>query len=212
MKLLKLFLDKIFHKFEKYGLYFVSAVIIIVLFLLTFFFKADILLDKILTYFLIDKQNSFTTVSAIFIGAYFSILGFLASTKPESVVAKLSKSNLNKLFSFLFTAMFWSFIYLFLTFFIYNYDRLDEMRYFALFVLTALILMIVSSVRFAFYSFFIIKSDVKRIHQEINDSKEDKERTQAILSDLESFLKDQDNLNAKLRNEKLREHFKNKEK
>jgi hypothetical protein len=203
-------IDKLVWRIEKYGLTILFLILTFLLFILPYMISIETLIDKTTEYFLISKNEIFITISAIFIGAYFAILGFLASLKPMSIVSKLSKENLSKIFKYLFTALLWSFIYLILTLLLYDYNDVNDYKFFDLIVLLSLIMMLISAIRFGFYSYFIIKHDIERIHDEINNQLGYEVRIEQIFNKLEAFLNEQEKEKAKLRNEQLKNHFKNK--
>ncbi|MCU5397361.1 hypothetical protein COF41_04380 [Bacillus toyonensis] len=157
--------------------------------------------------FFTAKEGSLGTITAVFIGIYFTVFSILGSIKIDSTFASLSHNNLIRLVNFIRNSLIGSFI---LLFFLLSVGTFFNSPIWILNVSGFLLLLYVflSAIRFGLVIYFIIKKDVQ--NTDINLKKEEAEhaKKQRLMYSLEIFLNEQEQIKiknqAELQQRKLR--------
>ncbi|MGX5612967.1 hypothetical protein [Bacillus toyonensis] len=157
--------------------------------------------------FFTAKEGSLGTITAVFIGIYFTVFSILGSIKIDSTFASLSHNNLIRLVNFIRNSLIGSFI---LLFFLLSVGTFFNSPIWILNVIGFLLLLYVflSAIRFGLVIYFIIKKDVQ--NTDINLKKEEAEhaKKQRLMYSLEIFLNEQEQIKiknqAELQQRKLR--------
>jgi hypothetical protein len=140
-----------------------------------------------LGYYLVFKDGSIVTVATVFIGIYFSIYTMLTSIQTDSVLSNLGRKNFKKLLSILGMGFISSFSYtLYSIFFIKSYEINKQGTVFWL--LLCLILFMTSAFQFGVIIYIILKRDIAKTIEELEERRLRESRNAALLDKLEAFL------------------------
>jgi hypothetical protein len=146
--------------------------------------------DNSLYNFIKHKEGTLTTISAIFIGIYFTIYTILGTVRLESSFALIDKESFDKLRAFLKTAFVSSFSFLFIVLFlpIFNFNMPIPYIYQAIFL--ALILMLLTAFRLSFVLYHIFEHDFSTMHSKLTIEEDERRKNNEILFRLSDFLDD----------------------
>jgi len=129
--------------------------------------------------------GTITTIAAVFIGIYFTVLSILGTIKANSLMALLDDNNLKKLVKFISHAIISAFVVVFyslITATIKN-EFIQSFIYISL-----LAVMFLTSLRFSASILIIYAHDLNKIRDNINADKREKERFNHVLYHLEQYL------------------------
>ena len=144
-----------------------------------------------LQYAAIFEQNigTVTTIAAVFIGIYFTVLSILGSLKVNSVLSVLSEGHLLKLINYLKSAMTASFLLLFYSLIIpaISDKFLKPYLFFALFFY-----MVMTAVRFGINIVAIYERDFRKLKENIEVERQEKEYFNRVIQKLDLFLQQVD--------------------
>ncbi|QDH23439.1 hypothetical protein [Saccharibacillus brassicae] len=150
------------------------------------------------TYEVLISSNlgTITTIAAIFVGIYMTVLSVLGSVKVNSVMAFLSDLDLKKLVNFIVKGMLSSFIVVFYSL-IANAIEFEFLQVFVFFLL--LIWMFSAALRFGGNLALIYKSDLERLSENIEQEREEAEEQKEILKTLRTYLRIQEEEKLKIK-------------
>lgn len=163
---------------------------------------------------LTKNESTFLTISAIFIGIYFTVYTLLGSIKIESTFASIKKDNFIKLVKFIKYSFAGSFAYLFYTLFnsVATMLFVKAAPYFLIISGTLLLYMLLSALRLGIIVFLVYENDLKKVHELIEKDKKEKQNTQVILFKLEKYLEHFEQEERKKKAEYMRKRIEDKKK
>jgi hypothetical protein len=140
--------------------------------------------------FIKNKEGILTTISAIFIGIFFTIYTILGTVRLESSFALIDKDSFDKIRRFLKSAFIGSFSFLFIILFLpmFNLNLITPFIYQTIFFF--LIYMLLSAFRLCFVLFFIFEHDFSTMHSKLAKEEEEKRKNNEILFRMSDFLDD----------------------
>ncbi|RXJ13398.1 hypothetical protein ETJ91_25935 [Bacillus albus] len=146
--------------------------------------------------FFIAKEGSLGTITAVFIGIYFTVLSILGSIKIGSTFATLTNKNLKKLVKFIKNALIGAFIFLF---FLLSMQTFIQLANWILIVIGFLLLLYVflSAIRFGIVIYFIIKKDIENTHSNIEKEEIENKKKQLLMHRLDNFLTEHEKIQSK---------------
>jgi hypothetical protein len=146
--------------------------------------------ENSLNIFIKNKEGTLTTISAVFIGIYFTIYTILGTVRLESSFALIDKESFDKLRSFLKTAFVSSFSFLFIVLFlpVFNFNIPTPYIYQVIFF--ALIFMLLTAFRLSFVLYYIFEHDFSTMHSKLAIEEEERRKNNEILFRLSDFLDD----------------------
>lgn len=161
-----------------------------------------------LGYYLVYTDGSIVTVATVFIGIYFSIYTMLTSIQTDSVLSNLGRKNFQKLLSILGTGFIFSFSYtLYSIFFIKSYEVNKQTTVF--FLLFFLILFMTSAFQFGVIIYIILKHDIVKTIEEIEERRLREQKNATLMYKLEDFLDKEKNKEDYQRAREISNHLRN---
>lgn len=191
-------LDPIFLFFEKKFIFWVISILTvgaIILKILTLFNLGSIdyyinLVDLItsckLPQLFIDRDSTLITLSAIFIGIYFTTFTLMATISTKSSFSLLKKQQFTDLLDYIRNAFIASFLYLVVSLILPIFSKTGWL--FSIISLILLVYMLLSAFRFGALIYMILKRDINRYIQNIELEEATKLEQDNILKDLAKFL------------------------
>ncbi|MDA2091073.1 hypothetical protein PDN23_00070 [Bacillus cereus] len=146
--------------------------------------------------FFITKEGSLGTITAVFIGIYFTVFSILGSIRIGSTFATLTNKNLKKLVKFIKNALIGAFIFLF---FLLSIQIFIQLTNWILIVIGFLLLLYVflSAIRFGIVIYFIIKKDIENTHSNIEKEEIANQQNQLLMHRLDTFLTEHEKIQSK---------------
>ncbi|PED91618.1 hypothetical protein COL64_06800 [Bacillus toyonensis] len=146
--------------------------------------------------FFIAKEGSLGTITAVFIGIYFTVFSILGSIRIGSTFATLTNKNLKKLVKFIKNALIGAFIFLF---FLLSIQIFIQLTNWMLIVIGFLLLLYVflSAIRFGIVIYFIIKKDIENTHSNIKKEEIANQQNQLLMHRLDNFLTEHEKIQSK---------------
>ncbi|AKR35036.1 hypothetical protein P4K49_17920 [Bacillus cereus] len=197
--------DKLIRSFEDY-----SITVILIMFSIVFSINKLLMIfytsfafssiEKFITVhlksFFIAKEGSLGTITAVFIGIYFTVFSILGSIKIGSTFATLTNKNLKKLVKFIKNALIGAFIFLF---FLLSMQTFIQLTNWILIVIGFLLLLYVclSAIRFGIVIYFIIKKDIENTHSNIEKEEIVNQKNQLLMHRLDNFLTEHEKIQSK---------------
>ncbi|QWG33333.1 FUSC family protein [Bacillus mycoides] len=157
--------------------------------------------------FLIDKEGSLGTITAVFIGIYFTIFSILGSIRIDSTFATLSNKNLKRFVKFIRNALIGAFIFLF---FLLSIQTFFGLSHWLIIVIGFLLLLYVflSAIRFGIVIYFIINKDIQNTHLNIEKEEIANKKNQLLMHRLDTFLTEHEQSKSKKNTELLQHNIK----
>lgn len=137
----------------------------------------------------VSKEGTLTTISAMFIGIYLTILTLLGSVKADSTFAVLTEENFRRIIKYIKNAFIGSLLYLAYSLF---YSLIPNEWLGLMINITLLTYMILSAGRFGLVIYWIFSLDLKELHEKIERDKKEKRHVSNLHKKLEAFLVEQD--------------------
>lgn len=136
------------------------------------------------------KEGTLTTISAIFIGIYFTVYTILGTVKLESSFAVIDKESFDKVRHYLKMAFVGSFSFLFIVLFLpmFNLNIVIPIIYQIIFL--SLIYMLLTAFRLNFILFYIFEHDFSTLHSKLQEDEEEKRENKEIIFRMSAFLDD----------------------
>ncbi|MCU4715933.1 hypothetical protein OCE25_27160 [Bacillus cereus] len=197
--------DKLIRSLEDY-----SIIVILIMFSIVFLINKLLMIfytsfafssiEKFITVhlktFFIAKEGSLGTITAVFIGIYFTVFSILGSIKIGSTFATLTNKNLKKLVKFIKNALIGAFIFLF---FLLSMQTFIQLANWILIVIGFLLLLYVflSAIRFGIVIYFIIKKDIENTHSNIEKEEIENKKNQLLMHRLDNFLTEHEKIQSK---------------
>lgn len=144
----------------------------------------------------LEREGVLITISAVFIGIFFTVFSILGSIKLESSFATLTQSNFSRLIKFIFFSLLSSFCYLFFSLVVPTiikiYEPLtDSIAFISLILLTHMLL---AALRFGIMIFLIFKHDIEKLYSNLDKEKKAQREHQIIMNKLDIFLSEQEKM------------------
>lgn len=155
-----------------------------------FFHSVDNLVNWLLKDFygnIKNKESIIITVSAVFIGIYFTIFSLLGNIRDDSTLNILSEDHFNKLLNYIFFAFLSSFGYLLISLFV---SAETNQPWVKLIFLSILTYMFYSAFRFGLIMFYSYRNDFKQYKIRIQKEKEENIQMRNTLIKLEKYLRE----------------------
>ncbi|MCG7406799.1 hypothetical protein MH117_05155 [Paenibacillus sp. ACRRX] len=150
-------------------------------------------IDKFLlvNYEMLIEPNigTITTIAAVFVGIYVTVLSVLGSIKANSLIALLKGNDLSELFKFIRTGMISSFFIIFYSLFAVAVPS-KFTQAFIFFLL--IICMLLTALRFGVNILIIYSHDLKELAGNLDKEKEAIEKQNYLMIRLEEFLEQQE--------------------
>lgn len=134
---------------------------------------------------LYDKGGILITVSAVFIGIYFTIFSLLGNIREDSSINLLSENHFKKLLNYIFLAFLSSFGYLLLSLFI---QRDNEVLFIRITLLILLTYMFYSAFRFGIIMFYSYRKDFQNYKLRIKKQKQEELELRNSIKKIEKFI------------------------
>ncbi|MCU5105650.1 hypothetical protein OCA21_07250 [Bacillus cereus] len=208
--------DKLIRSLEDY-----SIIVILIIFsiifsinklLMIFYTNASFSgIDQFITVhlktFLIDKEGSLGTITAVFIGIYFTVFSILGSIKIDSTFATLSNKNLKRFVKFIKNALIGAFIFLF---FLLSMQTFFSLSHWLIIVIGFLLSLYVflAAIRFGIVIYFIINKDIQNTHLNIEKEEIANKKNQLLMHRLDTFLTEHEQSKSKKNTEVLQHNIK----
>lgn len=202
--------DTIFNFIEK------RLILIIILFTVTFislmqladFFQVkwfNSMFLKIHEFIIVDIANTFMdrdstliTISAIFIGMYFTTFTLITTISSESAFNILNEEQFSNLINYIINAFIASFLYLVISLLLPLFEKSDWI--FSFVSIPLLLYMLLSAFRFGWLIYLILIRDINKYVKRSEEERNKKIMQDRIFKELEDFLHEQkkvtDNKNA----------------
>lgn len=132
-----------------------------------------------------DNIGSFTTVAAVFFGAFFTVLTVFGSLKSTSIIATLAQANLRKLILLLTSTLISASLLLIYSLF---YKVLDAGPIQSFIFIYLILYMFFTAFRFAVIIIAMYIKDLGKLKHDIEQEKSSNEKTQLVLERLNSFV------------------------
>lgn len=190
--------DPIFLFFEKKFIFWVIIVLLIsaiVLKTLTLFplgkidyyiNHIDIIISNKLPKWFISRDSTLITLSAIFIGIYFTTFTLMATISSKSSFSLLKTQQFKDLIIYIRNAFGASFLYLVVSLVLPIFSKTEWI--FSVISLLLLVYMLLSAFRFGALIYMILERDVNQYLQDIETEKALKIKQDNIFKELEIFL------------------------
>ncbi|WP_397537839.1 hypothetical protein [Rummeliibacillus pycnus] len=187
---------------------FINALILLLFIILLIIKPANKYLNKIFNGFIADflvaNASNLISLSAIFIGIYFTIFTLISTLNLNSSIAKLSERYFNMLINFIRNAFGFTFIYaIFLLFINKMSEELTTKTslFISLMNLTNLLLfiyIIVAAARIAILLYAAFSVDIEKLSDLKDSAKKDQEHIELFISDTRNFITRSENNFTKL--------------
>ncbi|MCT6924505.1 hypothetical protein [Metasolibacillus sp.] len=190
--------DSIFLFFEKKFICWVITVlciVVIVLKTLTLFSLGkldnytdaiDIIISSKLPEWFINRDSTLITLSAIFIGIYFTTFTLMATISSKSSFSLLKTQQFKDLIIYIRNAFGASFLYLVVSLVLPVFSKTEW--FFSVVSLLLLVYMLLSAFRFGALIYMILEKDVNRYLQDLESEKVMKVEQDNIYKELKMFL------------------------
>lgn len=156
--------------------------------------------DSLILYFhnlIFNNLDTFSTMSSIFIGIYFTVLTLFMSFSTIDVVKSMKYSQVNKMINYIILGFIFSFLLLLISLFS-NYDNN--------FILTVysyiLIMMLLNTMRFGLVLFLWVRKFVKEFPQKQLEIKRSESEMKELNQKLFVFLKTEEIKEINMKNKK----------
>lgn len=161
----------------------------------------------------INRDSTLITLSAIFIGIYFTTFTLMATISSKSSFSLLKRQQFADLINYIRNAFIASFLYLVVSLVMPIFSKTGW--FFSIISLLLLIYMLLSAFRFGALVYMILKRDINRYLQDVELEKTIRVKQDNIFKELEKFL-DRENQKEKTKqaekiSEMLRERKKSNE-
>lgn len=136
-----------------------------------------------------NRDSTLITLSAVFIGIYFTTFTLLATISSRSTFSLLDKFQFKSLINYIKNAFLASFLYLIvsLTLPLLNLTN----WYISIVIFLLLVYMLLSAFRFGYLIYIILVKELDRIISDISHDREEMLKRERLYSDLEKFLEQQ---------------------
>lgn len=148
--------------------------------------RIDWVTSNILPALFIDRDSTLITLSAIFIGIYFTTFTLMSTISTKSSFSILKKQQFTDLINYIRNAFIASFLYLVVSLILPIFSKTGW--FFSIVSLTLLVYMLLSAFRFGALVYMILKRDINRYIQDIELEKALRVEQDNILKELEKFL------------------------
>ncbi|WNN74341.1 hypothetical protein ACM1TL_07315 [Lysinibacillus capsici] len=190
--------DPFFLFFEKKFIFWVIVVLFlgaIVLKILTLFplgkfdnytNQIDLIISSKLPEWFISRDSTLITLSAIFIGIYFTTFTLMATISSKSSFNLLNKQQFKDLIIYIRNAFGASFLYLVVSLVLPIFSKTEW--FFSVISLLLLVYMLLSAFRFGALIYMILEKDINQYLQDIESEKAIKVEQDNIFKELKLFL------------------------
>lgn len=137
-----------------------------------------------------NNIGTITTIAAVLVGIYVTVLSVLESIKINSMIAFLDSHDIKKLIKYIRSALIGAFVMIFYSFLLSAFPSVF-VRSFLMFLF--LIYMLLTALRFAFIILAIYSHDLNKLIDNLAEEKEDKNKHDHIMYQLGEFLKQREN-------------------
>lgn len=148
--------------------------------------QVDRITSSTLPALFIDRDSTLISLSAIFIGLYFTTFTLMATISTKSSFSLLKKQQFTDLINYIRNAFIASFLYLVVSLMLPIFSKTGW--FFSIVSLVLLVYMLLSAFRFGALIYMILKRDINRYIQDIELEKAAKLEQDNILKELERFL------------------------
>ncbi|MGT4652252.1 hypothetical protein [Bacillus cereus] len=166
-------------------------------------------LNEILKEITFPKEGTLVSISAIFIGLYFTIFTLLRAFRLDSTIKILTEANFSKLIKYIRNAFLLAFTYILSTLFS---SLLISHWIGVLLLFNLMLMMFLSSFRFLLIMYIIFSKDVKKYYELSEQEAAEKQKFEATIKRLNNFLNEQETKKATERSRQLTEKIKKKNK
>ncbi|MEC4589313.1 hypothetical protein VSS76_18845 [Bacillus safensis] len=164
-------------------------------------------LNEILKEIIFPKEGTLVSISAIFIGLYFTIFTLLRAFRLDSTIKILTESNFSKLIKYIRNAFLLAFTYILTTLF----SSLLISHWIGVLILFNLLLMMfLSAFRFLLIMYIIFSKDAKKYYELSEQEAAEKQKFETTIKRLNNFLNEQETRKATERSMQLAEKIKKK--
>jgi DNA polymerase III delta prime subunit len=161
-----------------------------------------------------NKEGVLSTIAAIFIGIYITVFFFLGSIKIDSTFTLLSRENFEKLLMYIKWAFIGAFSYLLFSIvstMIVDYNiHLKTGK--SIVELILILYMFLTALRFSVIIFLSYRRDLDKLHEELEEEKQSKQKYKILMHRLDLFLKKQEEERDREKAEKVAEILQAREK
>ncbi|PER23527.1 hypothetical protein [Bacillus cereus] len=211
-------MNKFYALFENHFVKFFISIFILVfcgnkIFLLLSKKALSLQIDSFLTSTLYSafssKDGTLTTIAAVFIGIYFTVLSLLGSINIESTFAVITRKNFVRLLSFIKHACLSAFIFLFYSLLMPIFTT--HFNWFAiLFYIILLLYMLLTATKIGIVLYLIFKRDLSKLHTKLESEKQQKQKEIQLKNRMEKFLDVHEKTTQLEKNQKISEIVKSR--
>lgn len=132
-----------------------------------------------------NNVGNITTIAAVFIGIYVTVLSVLGSIKVNTMISFFDAKDLKKLVKFIGSALVAALLVLFYSLIML---AISDVFFRAFFIFLTLIYMLFSALRFSLVIYAIYSHDLKKISTNLEMEKKERDDYQHIMYKLNKFL------------------------
>lgn len=150
-----------------------------------------------------EKDGILITVSAVFIGIYFTIFSILGNIREDSTINVLKENHFKRLLNYIFFAFLSSFAYLFLSLFSKETLESSDHIIFKSISLVLLLYMFYAALRFGTIMFYSYRKDFKDFKNRIENQRIEELKYKNAILKIEKYVDKVNKENQEKKNQEL---------